>query len=251
MKRLRKKLHSQRRASILLALLFFLLCMMVAASVLMAAASNAGKIRSNYEEQQKYLTLSSALRLVAGQLEQATYEGAYTVYTWSVTVKDEEDREITTNYYHIRQQPGSFDCGRLDGVLTFRRELDDLFSEEFDGVAYSPLHNGTSLPSTQTLSVTVEGTYPELLEKFPGITVEAKLDGSRRIHLTAVLKESDSKSYRMEAELSAEGVPVIDFSPEADRFPLDSPPGDAAAVSKKTEPVRWKLDWIAKEVTGG
>ena len=47
MNTLRKKLHSQRGASILLALLFLLVCMMAAASVLMAAVSNAGKSRSN------------------------------------------------------------------------------------------------------------------------------------------------------------------------------------------------------------
>ena len=76
MKRLCKKLHSRSGASILLALLFFLLCMTVAASILTAAASNAGKIQSSYQEQQKYLALSSALRLAAGQLEQAAYEGA-------------------------------------------------------------------------------------------------------------------------------------------------------------------------------
>ena len=64
MERLREKLKSQCGASILLALLFLLLCMMVAASVLMAAASNAGKLCSNQEEHQKYLTVSSALWLV-------------------------------------------------------------------------------------------------------------------------------------------------------------------------------------------
>ena len=120
MKRLCKKLHSRSGASILLALLFFLLCMTVAASILTAAASNAGKIQSSYQEQQKYLALSSALRLAAGQLEQAAYEGRYTVYTWEVTVKDEEDRSVTTRYYHIRQQPGNFQCGLLDGLLPFQ-----------------------------------------------------------------------------------------------------------------------------------
>ena len=54
-------------ASILLALLFFLVCAMVGASVLMAAASNAGKSRSSREEQQKYLTLSSAMQLVCDE----------------------------------------------------------------------------------------------------------------------------------------------------------------------------------------
>ena len=79
MRRMRGKWESQSGASILLALLFLLVCMMVSASVLMAAASNAGKIRSNYEEQQRYLALSSALRLVAGELERAEYRGRYDV----------------------------------------------------------------------------------------------------------------------------------------------------------------------------
>lgn len=249
MKRLRKKLHSQDGASILLALLFFLLCMMVAASVLTAAASNAGKIRSGYTEQQKYLALSSALRLVAGQLEQATYAGSYTVYTWEVTVKDGEDRSITTRYYHIRQQPGEFDCGRLSGVLTFQRKLDDLFSGEFNGAACSPLAGGP-FPAQYTLSVTAEGGEPGLLEKFPDITVEAEMDDSRRIHLTAELKETEDKVYRMEAELSAQGAPAIEFSPRADQFPGGAPPGGAYADTEKTQPVTWRLDWIAREVAG-
>lgn len=260
MERLREKLHSQRGASILLALLFFLLCMMVAASILMAAASNAGKIRSSYEEQQKYLTLSSALRLVAGQLEQAEYRGSYSIYRWDVITEDEEGREITTKYYHIQQKSGSFGCGKLDGVLTFQKELDYLFSKEFPehNIAYSssfrnppPSFNKDPSYIPPSLSVAVDGSDPELQEKFPAVTVEAEMDESRRIHLTATLKESDAKVYRMEAELSAQGVPAIEFSPEADEFPLDSPPGGAAAVPVETELVTWKLDWIAKEVAGG
>ena len=73
MEQLRRKLKSRRGATILLALALLLLCMMVAASLLTAAVSNAGKVRSNKEEQQKYLVLSSALRLVCGELEKAGY----------------------------------------------------------------------------------------------------------------------------------------------------------------------------------
>lgn len=249
MKRLGQKLHSQGGASILLALLFFLLCMMAAASVLMAAASNAGKTRGGYEEQQKYLALSSALRLVAGQLERAAYEGSYTVYTWEVTVQDEEDRSITTKYYHVQQQPGAFDCGRLSGVLSFQRKLDELFSKEFSGAAYSPLEGGAP-PSRYALSITAEGGDPAFLEKFPDITVEAEMDESRRIRLTAELKETEDKVYRMEAELSAQGAPAIEFSPQADQFPHSVPSDGAYADTKKTQPVTWKLDWIAREVAG-
>ena len=246
-KRLRQKLHSQDGVSLLLALLFFLLCGMVAASVLTAAASNAGKLRGSYEEQQKYLALSSALRLVAGQLEQAVYEGCYTVCTWEVTIVDEEDQTITTRYYHIRQQPGSFDCGSLHGVLSFQRKLDGLFSREFNGIACAPLPKDTP-PSSYTLSVTAEGGDAAFLEKFPDITIEAAMDENRRIHLTAVLEETEDRAYRMEAELSAQGAPAIEFSPAADQFPHNAPPGDAHADTRKTQPVTWKLDWIDRGV---
>ena len=72
MEALKQKLKGRQGASFLLALALLLLCVMVAASLLTAAVSNAGKVRSNREEQQKYLTLSSALRLVCGELEKAS-----------------------------------------------------------------------------------------------------------------------------------------------------------------------------------
>ncbi len=88
MRRLREKLHSESGASILLALLMFLVCGMVASSILAAATSNAGKARSNQVEHQKYLTLSSAIRLVADELERAEYTGQYNLYEWFETFTD-------------------------------------------------------------------------------------------------------------------------------------------------------------------
>ena len=73
MKRAAEKLKSTRGASILLALVFVLVCTTVGASVLMAAATNAGRTRSNHEEQQLYLALSSSLQLVADDLDGAVY----------------------------------------------------------------------------------------------------------------------------------------------------------------------------------
>ena len=174
MRELRKKLHSQSGASILLALLFLLVCMMTAASVLTAASSNAGKIQSNYEEQQRYLALSSALRLVANQLEQAEYRGRYTVDKWTEietligedgeALKDENGNDIKEEkpYYKIVQRKGLFTCGQLarlkmnadgsvylDGdenpveegetVLTLRKEMDGLFAKSFTGTGYDSL----------------------------------------------------------------------------------------------------------------
>lgn len=87
MEALKRKLNSRRGASILLALLFMLMCILVAASVVMAAASNAGKIKSNKEEQQKYLTLSSAVNLLVDELQSVEYVGGYT-YKYVSVKKD-------------------------------------------------------------------------------------------------------------------------------------------------------------------
>lgn len=251
MKKLREKLHSQRGASILLALLFLLVCMMVAASVLMAAVSNAGKIRSNYDEQQRYLALSSALRLVVDELEQAKYYGWYTVEEWNetITVKDADGIDIVVSnidYYRITQEPGAFTCDKLavlvlnaDGkptqdstaVLSFQKELDSLFAEEFTGAGYTPLFKkdenqtaslpadpsgaqpAASFPATRTLTVTVTGDE-EISKRVGSVKVDVAMDRNRRLHLTAKLptrtkKEADGTVkpdmengvYVMEAEL--------------------------------------------------
>ena len=81
-----KKLNSSRGASIILALVFLLVCVMVGSSVLMAAASNAGRSRSNRQEQQLYLVLSSALQLVADDLTGTKY--TCQVDYWHVTMSD-------------------------------------------------------------------------------------------------------------------------------------------------------------------
>lgn len=258
MKALREKLHSQRGASILLALLFLLVCMMVAASVLMAAVSNAGKIRSNYEEQQRYLALSSALRLVAGELERAEYRGRYDVDQWTEQIKvieaDGTETVTETKYYRVIQRRGAFACGQLaklvpdadgnltqDGttVLSFQKELDGLFAKEFSSVGYRALpekdENGkvqiASLPTnppdtlpgdpsrtTRVLTVTVEGD-PAINETFGSVKVDVDMSQSRRIHLKAVL-EIGAAAYTMEAELTASGAPTIIYIP-GDRLPKD------------------------------
>ena len=57
---LRAKLKSERGASILLAMVFFLLCLTVGGVVLTAATASAGRIASQRQTQQDYLTASSA-----------------------------------------------------------------------------------------------------------------------------------------------------------------------------------------------
>lgn len=286
MKTLNRKLHSQRGASILLALLFLLACMMVAASVLMAAASNAGKIRSNYEEQQRYLALSSALRLVAGELEKAEYRGQYTFNLWSEIRTEEDGTETTTRYYSVTQAPGFFSCGELskrkadgtpdgDAVLSFQKELDGLFAKEFTGVGCTRLPEDRvaalptnppsvlgSTPAVTTRELTIKvADAAGIEEQFGTVKVSADMSQSRRIHLKAWLDPGTSgdPTYVMEAELTAVNTPELGYPEEADRLPKDGPTtGDNITVqfenpeivpTEQTDPaVTWRLDWITREI---
>lgn len=273
MRKLIQKLHSQHGASILLALLFLLACMMVAASVLMAAVSNAGKIRSNYEEQQRYLALSSALRLVAGEIENAEYTGKYTVTTWDEPVEwNEYDQPIAwAHYYRLDQAEGSFTCGELgrqpepDPVMKtgcmvpLLEELDGLFAQkEARGELSSASLKTYSGPKTHELTFTIDGTSATgldvLKEMLHKMRITVRMDESRRIRLTCTLTEG-SAVYRMEAELTPVGAPVVSYG--AAGFPGSTPSPDASGKTTsapldavepgKTCSVSWELAWVAKE----
>lgn len=241
MKRLSKKLRSQSGASILMALLMLLVCCMVAASVLAAAASNAGKARSNRVEQQKYLTLSSAIQLVADEIQKAEYKGKYTVYEWTEKITttvttpiinpDGSPGSITTStteskdYFWCEQMQAAagveYTCGDLTALIPLEKELDEIFSRQFaaKGKGYQPLVNtipDEKIEDSKVRTLTV--TLPNDLEGYPypgsGLpayqapdvaTVEVQLDhATRHIKLTAWLGDGTAptdKSDTMIAEL--------------------------------------------------
>lgn len=254
MKKIREKLCSENGASILLALLFFLLCAMVGASVLMAAASNAGKSRGNREEQQKYLTLSSALQLVCDELTAAEYTAKYEVKTdykvdtWSEADEGEKQTPLVWHYEHTYSPiAGAFDCGlskEPNNVLPLLDDLDKIFADSFlekndvDSGTHRHYYNKpvgalTVQPRTLTLSVTPDdGTW---LTK--GIEIVVKLNKDYSINLTAKLAGNDD--YTMFAALSLDGGrPQLKESNAIEEGPVI----ESCAV-------RWKLSQITREET--
>lgn len=245
MRRIREKWNSSRGASILLALLFLLVCMLVAASVLMAAVSNAGKLRSNREEQRKYLTLSSALRLVCGELTESRYQGKYT-YTVTPVYDDSEtaDPADPDHYRHTYTQgTGAYTCelNSTVEVLPLRNSLDYLFGQKLaagagvtrnpdDEYTFERLPAAMNFPVRYTLTVAADG--------FETVTISFQLRADGLIGLTAALPaDANGHSYAMEAELLPE-------TPLDKTFVLKNLGGE-----NSTEEVRWKLNWIAKKET--
>jgi len=223
---LREKLNSRRGASILIALLFLLVCMMVASSILMAAASNAGRLKSNREEQQKYLTLSSALNLVIDELEQAEYEGKYKITEWIRTteivtqVNGEESSAVDLKdepFYTCEQLEGKLTCGTAglaDQLAGMEKGLETIFAQGLRESINQKVKTLASapLPVEEKLTITVESAGDP--SSFKPVTVELSLTNGYHIYLNAVLKdgaEGDAAApvYAMRAELTPSATPVI------------------------------------------
>lgn len=225
-----RKLRSRRGASLLLALLFLLICSMVSASILMAAASNAGKHRSNLEEHQTYLALSSAVSLLCDELSAAEYRGQYQYWTTEEIVGyGEDENPITVTRYHLQQLEGIYTGALKENLLS---DFDAMFAEAVasrisgTGIINEGVRSGTVLPHTLTLTPDT-GTGLDEREVAVQLTV---VEESYAIELTATLD-----GYTIAAELTpTESQPAL--------------PAALAVGTHTTEPMKWKIGWIT---TGG
>ena len=258
MGRISEKMRSQSGASILLALLFFLLCAMVGASVLMAAASNAGKIRSNRQEQQKYFTLSSALQLVCDELEAAQYTAKYRYvvedigHDEPIQNGDETGSVWVHDYYKYTytQETGAYSAvspkGLPEDVLPLLQELDWLFSrdasaavalkraeatgnDQYDYVSSA----ATSKPQKHLLSITVNAADKSELYQLVTVTVQLGETDANKYYLYLSATLEDDPNYVMYAELVSHGTPSI----------------GSAQEGENTSSVTWTLSQITKEAS--
>lgn len=273
---LRKKWKSQKGASILMALLFLLVSIMVSSSVLMAAVSNAGKLNSNRQAQQRYLALSSAIRLVCDELAKAEYYGKYTyeeIITYREAETGEEDgteggseepeKQVESVEYRYTQVEGEYRC-ELKEVLPLLEDFDYMFAQAFptnqewdqdsgeESISvketYEPLSgllpepHGQTSPHKITLKVNAdqgENLTPGLGEE---VHVEIWLshvsENGYTLRLRASLGEEDDRGhiYKMEAELTQTGTVPM----------ISNNPGESGQ-EYTAGPMTWTVGWIAKE----
>ncbi len=86
MRLIRDKLKSKRGASFLIALLFFFICITMGSLILTAATANAVKVKDRYKEQQDYLAVASAARLVKDSLGKYVYTEGKTWQSWQTGI---------------------------------------------------------------------------------------------------------------------------------------------------------------------
>lgn len=243
MKKIREKLRSESGASILLALLFFLLCAMVGASVLMAAASNAGKSRSNREEQQKYLTLSSALQLVCDELTAAKYTAQYTYsYLHHAAEKDDAGNLIKDAYndYYYEQINGKFECG-LSNALPLLKELDWLFAQEFNVLSVS---EPDQLFVTKLSDITEPGTEHKLTLT---VTEQADKPGLNDTPVEVTVTLTNQYNFQLAASLDGYSIYADLVLKKGCTRPKPKQPGSASQPT--CDPIEWEVSQITREAT--
>ncbi len=151
------KLKSRRGASIIIALLVLLICATAGAAALTAASANAGRYTHMRRDQQRYLAVSSAVKLVRSELAGQSFSSSakmeeaksYTdpetgeVFIGQIYIMEPEDQLIAPAY------SGVFSGWLLDdlGKCFKAREIPASWwsqtgggsTETFDGVTYTGL----------------------------------------------------------------------------------------------------------------
>lgn len=252
MTELRQKLHSRSGASMMLALLFLFCCLMVGAVALTAASASAGRTERNRRQQQDYLAVQSAARLLMDEMSDMKYQAAYT------------HRKITeyhTEYDSAGNAVGvysetSYEYGKpFDSTLS-GTEFQGLFGDYCKDLFYSaPALEGCRNrspvvpgPSVHTLTLAPpEGdgrVFPavevSLTMGLPSPGVTAYSDDNYTV--TAVLALAGAEAdggNRMTVTLRPTVVPNI-----ARTFTPGNPEVETTVVT-------WTVTWEAAEVTKG
>ncbi|MEA4954758.1 MAG: hypothetical protein VB096_04520 [Pseudoflavonifractor sp.] len=220
MGRLYKKCKSQKGASLLIALLFFLLCLTVGTVVLTAAGASAGRLAQMRQEEQSYLTASSAARMLRDKLEGARAE---TVTVWV-------DGSLST----AQGSPWSSDAAIL--AKTIEADAEKIYDYTLPSVS--------GAASSRSLTIEAEGLETAVLTWQMGkdYSIQATLrvgeDDSSPLTLTipAVEEVSTANTYRTESEQV--GVDEETGQPIYNTYTI--------TTTKETRTVTWGIGIIQK-----
>ncbi len=260
MKDLSTKLKSESGKTLLIAMVFFLVCIVTASTLLAGAASHSGKAPGGEDRQRESLALSSAMKLVCGEItaEGVRYQGQYT-YTAQVRriVMDEPDWQVVSE--KCEQTRGTFEnCEMINSAAPLLvDQLDLIFAKQSfkghtgDGVQYTSRaglpQNIIELPFVLSLEDGAE-EYKDLGPVHFTLLLQDNCD----IELTAVMgeggQESGANTHKISALLKANTIPSIASKPGVPEE-LVIPEGQFDSIFTSpyyfSTEVTWKLDHIS------
>ena len=187
MEKLLKKLHSQRGETMLMALLLFLVGVMVSAVILAAAISAESDAKAAREEQQAYLTVSSAAELFRDSIQSGS--GGY--------------REIVTKTYSGTQ---------LQGTKTEKQNASGPFSEIFNNVIPTLLKSPSTYQKPFTLSM--DGLEDVTME----LSIQPKQGDNDQFKLTAVFYNDPEGDHPCRMTVRFTGTTTVENTDWADDY---------------------------------
>lgn len=187
MEKLLKKLHSQRGETMLMALLLFLVGVMVSAVILAAAISAESDAKAAREEQQAYLTVSSAAELFRDAIQSGS--GGY--------------REIVTKTYSGTQ---------LQGTKTEKQNASGPFSEIFNKVIPPLLKSPSTYQKPFTLSM--DGLEDVTME----LSIQPKQGDNDQFTLTAVFYNDPEGDHPCRMTVRFTGTTTVENTDWADDY---------------------------------
>ena len=188
MNAVRKKLNDSRGATILMALLLMLVAIMVSVVILAAAVSAAKAIRASREQQQSYLTVSSAAALVRDSILNGS--GSYKV----------EKKEIYSDKGYKTLYEGPTKTETL-AEGNFSSVMNDAIAAVMDGSAAS---------YSDKLSIQdADGRYGTVNAAFTLSSTESEADAATYYILTVVVSLADPGEHPCKMTLTMKGREVV------------------------------------------
>ena len=212
MQAIRRKLNSQRGASMLMALLLMLVGIMVSAVIISAATSAAVNKRSEKEQQQAYLAVSSAAELVRDDFQSVA--GRYKLVTTTVT-NDDGTTTVTKNTIGAT-------CAVGDMI---------------DDIAEMLVGNTPTNTYDKTYTFSVDG-YEDVTADFL-IVGGTSTSGEDIYDLTVIFTNGASSEHPCRMVLTMEG-----------KLTEERTSGDTGSTQVVTQTLEWNKAKLQKEVTG-
>ncbi len=211
MQAIRRKLNSQRGASMLMALLLMLVGIMVSAVIISAATSAAVNKRSEKEQQQAYLAVSSAAELVRDDFQSVA--GRYKLVT--TLVKDEDGSFIPVG-------------SEVTGATCAVGDIINDIGERLMGAVPSNTYD-------KTYTFSIDG-YEDVTANFL-IASGTSTSGEAVYDLTVIFTNGASSEHPCRMVLTMEGKVGDDPRQEGD-------------IKYRTQTLEWNKAKLQKEVTG-
>lgn len=211
MQAIRRKLNSQKGASMLMALLLMLVGIMVSAVIISAATSAAVNKRSEKEQQQAYLAVSSAAELVRDDFQSIT--GRYKLVT--TLVKDEDGSFIPVG-------------SEVTGATCAVGDIINDIGERLMGAVPSNTYD-------KTYTFSIDG-YEDVTANFL-IASGTSTSGEAVYDLTVIFTNGASSEHPCRMVLTMEGKVGDDPRQEGD-------------IKYRTQTLEWNKAKLQKGVTG-